>query len=211
MNIKVHRVAEPAPSEKRARGRPRSTEVEHRLLRASLEVLAEGGFSGLTVESVCVRAGVPKATFYRRWSAPVFAVLDALQFYTRDFVLEDTGDVAADLFTYMKRVVALLSDPVIGVCRNFMFTEARIRPDIAKALSDSGRAKIARDRADLAAALRRQGVKTPVSAGVILNVISGVAFNVATEWPIADQEKQTWATSDRDMRKLIATLLGDAL
>ena len=48
-------------------GRPRSTEADAAITRATLEVLREEGFRGLSVEAVRQRAGVGKATIYRRF------------------------------------------------------------------------------------------------------------------------------------------------
>ena len=50
-----------------ARGRPRS-EVAHRaILDAARDLLIEEGFAGLRLEHVAARAGVGKATIYRRY------------------------------------------------------------------------------------------------------------------------------------------------
>jgi AcrR family transcriptional regulator len=174
------------------------------MLRASLDVLAENGFASLSVERICARAGVPKATFYRRWSAPVDAVVDALKLYTRDFVLEDTGDLAADLFAYMKKIIAVHADPIIGVCRNFVASQARVRPDIAEPMMASGLIQLNRDLAQLDAILRRQGLHGGLSAAMILNAIYGVAFNTVVH------TVPTWQAGEADMKALIAALLGRA-
>ena len=49
------------------RGRPRSVEADAAILDATLELIDETGLTGLSVESVAARAGVGKATIYRRW------------------------------------------------------------------------------------------------------------------------------------------------
>lgn len=77
-------------------GRPRSEEAHKAILDATLELLAEVGFSGLTVEGVAQRAGVGKATIYRRWPSKLPLVVEA---YGQLPGIEDvdTGELAEDL------------------------------------------------------------------------------------------------------------------
>jgi AcrR family transcriptional regulator len=187
--------AEPA---KRGRGRPRDAALEARMLRASLEVLAEKGFSGLTVERICAAAAVQKGTFYRRWAGPLDAALEALRIHNRHVVLEDTGDLTADLLTFAKKVISLHRDPLMGACRSFFATEARIRPEIAAALRDSGHARRARECAAIDAAMRRHGYRDGLGADLILNVINGVAYNATLDW----------ISEDAELRRLIGAMLG---
>lgn len=49
-------------------GRPRSEAAEQAMLGAALEAVAECGVDGVHCEDVAARAGVGKATLYRRWS-----------------------------------------------------------------------------------------------------------------------------------------------
>src|SRR3972149_4685786 len=60
-----------------AAGRPRSEEAHQAILDATLALLAEVGFSALTVEGVAQRAGVGKATIYRRWTSKLPLVGEA--------------------------------------------------------------------------------------------------------------------------------------
>jgi AcrR family transcriptional regulator len=48
-------------------GRPRSERAERAILDAALEAVAERGVEGVHCEDVAARAGVGKATLYRRW------------------------------------------------------------------------------------------------------------------------------------------------
>ena len=59
--------AGPDPPGGRRPGRPRSEQAEQAIIEATLDVFAEKGFEGVCVELVAARAGVGKATIYRRW------------------------------------------------------------------------------------------------------------------------------------------------
>jgi AcrR family transcriptional regulator len=62
----------------RAPGRPRDPQVDRAILTATLELLGEDGFDGLSIEAVAARAGVGKTTVYRRWPSKIPLVVDAL-------------------------------------------------------------------------------------------------------------------------------------
>jgi AcrR family transcriptional regulator len=67
-----------APIVARAVGRPRDPEADRAILEATIELLAEEGFGGLSIEAVAARAGVGKTTVYRRWPSKIPLVVDAL-------------------------------------------------------------------------------------------------------------------------------------
>jgi AcrR family transcriptional regulator len=85
-------------------GRPRSREAHRAIIDATLELLSEVGFSALTVESVAARAGVGKATIYRRWASKLLLVVDA---FGELPALEDvdTGSLQGDLETMLGRYI----------------------------------------------------------------------------------------------------------
>jgi AcrR family transcriptional regulator len=62
----------------RRAGRPRSEQADRAIIRATLDLFAESGAEGLCIEQVAARAGVGKATIYRRWPCKEDLLLAAL-------------------------------------------------------------------------------------------------------------------------------------
>ncbi len=89
-------------------GRPRSEEAHQAILDATIGLLAEVGFSALTVESIATRAGVGKATIYRRWPSKLPLVVEAFGGLP---ALEDvdTGDLRNDLVTMLRRYLQVFN------------------------------------------------------------------------------------------------------
>ncbi len=82
-------------------GRPRSAGVDEALLDATLQLVGEVGINGMSMDDLAQRAGVSKATIYRRWPSKEALVLDALAHGIRPFDLADTGSLHADLEAYL--------------------------------------------------------------------------------------------------------------
>ncbi|PZR57376.1 MAG: hypothetical protein DLM50_06170 [Candidatus Meridianibacter frigidus] len=51
------------------RGRPRNLALNDRILRATLEAIAEHGIAGATVDDIAARSCVSKPTMYARWAS----------------------------------------------------------------------------------------------------------------------------------------------
>ncbi|MFI5927961.1 TetR/AcrR family transcriptional regulator [Micromonospora sp. NPDC051543] len=64
----------------RSPGRPRSIRADEAIVEATLDLLAEGStVEALSIEAIATRAGVGKATIYRRWAGKDALLLDALR------------------------------------------------------------------------------------------------------------------------------------
>ena len=88
---------EPARLAPRGPGRPRDAHADEAILEATLELAGTVGLIGLTMDAVAARAGVSKATIYRRWSSKESLVLDAWMacFPVEEF--PDAGSLVGDL------------------------------------------------------------------------------------------------------------------
>lgn len=62
-----------------APGRPRDPQVDAAIVEATLQLLADCGYGGVTMEAVAARAGVGKATLYRRCAGKAELVVEALK------------------------------------------------------------------------------------------------------------------------------------
>lgn len=76
------------------RGRPRDAALDRRIAQAALDVLADSGIAGFTIEAVAHRAGVGKATIYRRYSGRDDVLAAALD-HLRDDIPMATGEGSA--------------------------------------------------------------------------------------------------------------------
>jgi AcrR family transcriptional regulator len=79
------------------RGRPRSADADRAIVAATLSLLEEHGYSGLTMAGVAERAGVSTATLYRRFSSKEELVVGALATLLPDRPPTDTGSLEGDL------------------------------------------------------------------------------------------------------------------
>ena len=88
-------------------GRPRSEEADRAIEAAALDLLVAEGFGRLSMEGVAARAGVGKATVYRRWSTKEHLVLDAVVHRCAEHIISpDTGSLHGDLMELFGALLA---------------------------------------------------------------------------------------------------------
>jgi AcrR family transcriptional regulator len=98
-------------AERRRPGRPRSEDAERAIIDAALSLFAEAGPDGLCIEKVAARAGVGKATIYRRWAGKEDLLLDALA-ALRVPLPEPAGkSVRSDLIALLEAMCDESADP----------------------------------------------------------------------------------------------------
>ena len=112
-------------------GRPRSEEAHRAILEATLELLVEVGFSALTVEGVATRAGVGKATIYRRWPSKLPLVIEAFSELPQ---LEevDTGNLVDDLKKMLRSYLQLFHATPLGAVLPSLAGERAHEPQLSK-------------------------------------------------------------------------------
>jgi AcrR family transcriptional regulator len=96
----------------RAPGRPRDTRCDEAIIEAALRELATVGFASLSMEAVATRAGVGKATVYRRWSRKEDLAVAAMeQLYRDEMPSPDTGSIRGDLKSMFASVLGFVNSP----------------------------------------------------------------------------------------------------
>jgi AcrR family transcriptional regulator len=157
----------------RAPGRPRSTEADDAIVRATLEVLLDEGFRGLSVEAVRQRAGVGKATIYRRFpdkDALVAAAIRSLHQAVQE--PPDTGSLAGDVDALLRQ--GYLADPRITSFGPRLLAEAAGNPEMhaifRSALIEPRRAFLG---AILRRAVERGELRDDVDLEVVIDLIAG--------------------------------------
>lgn len=93
-------------------GRPRDPALDVAILAAALDLLGEGGLETCALDAVARRAGVGKATIYRRWPSKDALVRDAFGSTAPDLLpAEDHGSLTADTTALLTALAAALRSP----------------------------------------------------------------------------------------------------
>ena len=92
-------------------GRPRSERAEQAIIDATIEAIGECGIDGVRCEDVAARAGVGKATLYRRWPGKEDLLIAAFAAMRRPLPQPRGESVRADLVGLLTVVAADADDP----------------------------------------------------------------------------------------------------
>jgi AcrR family transcriptional regulator len=118
-------------------GRPRSAEAHQAILGATLQLLVENGFAGLSMEGVAARSGTSKATVYRRWASKVELVVEALNLLSAmPAGTPDTGTARGDFLELTQQVFAV-ADPRLPILMPRLMAEAVDHPELYTAVMDN--------------------------------------------------------------------------
>src|SRR6516162_10095620 len=105
-------VSAPAAREPARRpGRPRSERAEQAILDATVEAIGECGVDGVRCEDVAARAGVGKATLYRRWPGKEDLLIAAFASLKTPLPQPRGESVRDDLIAMVEVMAADVQDP----------------------------------------------------------------------------------------------------
>ncbi|UDY35631.1 TetR/AcrR family transcriptional regulator [Dermatobacter hominis] len=116
-------------------GRPRDPQVDQAILSAAVELLSDGGVEAMSVEAVALRAGVSRASVYRRYANRVDLMEAAFHAASAQKPEPpDTGSVRTDLIQLVLRLKSVLLDSDSGAMLPAMLSAARENPEVREAL-----------------------------------------------------------------------------
>jgi len=103
------------PAPKRP-GRPRDESIDGEITSALFELVEEVGLLAVTIEAIAERAGVSKATIYRRWDSKEELIVDAVAGLVVSAVeFPELGDIREQMVTGLRRIHSFMSETTAGV------------------------------------------------------------------------------------------------
>ena len=137
--------------DRKAPGRPRNAQADEAILDAVLELLSDGhSVAAITIEAVAAKAGVGKATIYRRWPNKEALLMDAVRSMKGALPVPAGDSVRDDL-------VMLVRANRTGRARRYGKVTACLLPELLKddELNSMYQAVVEPRRAVMRAVLRR--------------------------------------------------------
>lgn len=172
----------------RGPGRPRDPGLDGAILLATIELLCKEGFAGTTVEAVAERAGVSKATIYRRWATREDLLIAAGGEMGSCPDDPDSGNLRDDLLVLIGALVSMATDTPVGDLLHAVIDEAARNPELRIRLDAHIDARRAPLRAVLARAEERGELAPGVDRELLADLLAGPVFTrlLVTGGPLAD-------------------------
>ena len=135
-------------------GRPRSERAEQAILDATLEAIAERGVDGVGCEDVAARAGVGKATLYRRWPGKEDLLIAAFASLKSPLPEPRGESVREDLIAMLGVMVDDADDPRYARQFALLHDEGQRYPRLVKRYKE----QVVEPRRELIRSVLRRGV-----------------------------------------------------
>jgi AcrR family transcriptional regulator len=160
----------------RAPGRPRSAEADEAILQAALAEYAAHGYDRLTTDAVATRAGVSKATIYRRYGSKLELVTAAMYHSSKSKPYPDTGTCAGDVRGILEHIGDLLNDPLLGRCVRHMAADSVAAPDLGEVHDRFVASRRAGTREVLQRWVDRGELRADADLEIAIDVLTGPAW-----------------------------------
>lgn len=114
----------------RGPGRPRSERSHRGVLEATVQLLAEEGFRGLTVDAVAAKAGVARTTIYRWWPTKLELAREAYFGLAMATPVPMADSTREAVVTQLRRLIELARDPIAARIGGDAWVEALRNPEL---------------------------------------------------------------------------------
>ena len=180
----------PADQERKAPGRPRSARADEAIIEAVLDLLADGTpAESLSIEAVAAKAGVGKATIYRRWANKEGLLVDAVASLKGELPRLAGESVRDDLIALL-RPVGTPSHTRAGKIMPCLLSELHRSPELYRCFQ-----KITEPRRELMRQVLRRGIdrgelRADLDLELVLVILVGpVVARSILAWPPAVHQR----------------------
>lgn len=193
----------PTATSKRGPGRPPDLAKRRAILDATREVLAEVGYTSMTIDAVAQRAGSNRVLIYRVWDTKLALAADALFGSMGEFDVPDTGSLEEDLRAFIAQHVERMSGEAYLKGLPGLTVELLTNPELFRWMhlrfvqpSEDGY------RVILERARQRGETSADVDPRLLTRVISGATTSLAQTGRLSRE-----ATTDTLLRTLLGGLI----
>lgn len=141
---------------RKPKGRPRSSAADRAIVDAFRDLLCERGFADVRLEHVAARAGVAKATLYRRWPSKEALARDLLsELAAPHIAIADVGDTRAEMLAAVVNPMRAVTETTFGPILRALLSQIAVNPE----LGDPFRATVVAARRSEIARIVRRGIE----------------------------------------------------
>ncbi|HEY2814566.1 MAG TPA: TetR/AcrR family transcriptional regulator [Acidimicrobiales bacterium] len=160
-------------------GRHRSEAADEAIMDATLAVLSEHGYAGLTMAAVIERSGVSSATLYRRYTTKTELVTAAIAGLMPEPVDTDTGSFQGDLSAFVQHVAESIERRNERAVQSLRFEKER-DPELHACLRERFLTpRLADLEAILSRAEQRGEIDVVPPVGAALSLVAGPLYHRA--------------------------------
>jgi AcrR family transcriptional regulator len=173
-------------------GRPRDQTVEGKVVASTFDLLNEEGLGGLSVEGIAARAGVSKATIYRRWDSKEELLVDAFACVAEEVTIPDSDDIREDLVAAVRAIRGFVCDSRAGEVFPWLVGEIASGSEVGRRYE----ATVIRPRREMLAglierAVQRGQLRSDLDVDLAVDMVNGAVI-IRRMLGRLEQAPQSW-------------------
>jgi AcrR family transcriptional regulator len=174
----------------RPTGRPRDSRIDHAVLAATADLLAEVGYSGLRWDALALRAGTTKPAIRRRWPSQRHLVVDALASTVGTTPTPSTGCTYCDLVAGIDTLTSAFTTTIAATVLPPLVADLHSDPELRKSfLERFFHPRRASTAAAIERGIARGDIRPDVSVDLLLDMLAATTYYrlVFAHLPITSQ------------------------